>query len=191
MSLNEETIVASYKIMNHITKGYQWYADTPEQPFRYDKGSIWLINPDTKEWMLELEKSGDLWYFHEIYHIFSRYLNMDESDFELFIKIWVEDALKRGVVSTIRLPTKRGGMVEDALERGVTSTRPLRMEHRRTVEGVLERGVVSTIEVETMAEVLVEDTLERGVAFTNNGLEYHKKNKFVELCLSFLRKIKR
>ena len=213
MSLNEETIVASYKIMNHITKGYQWYHDTPEQPFEWSEGSIWLINPKTKEWMLELEKSGDLWYFHEIYHIFSRYLNMDVSDIESFIKIWMEDALERGVVSTwmvsstravqmedalergvvstIRLPTKRGGLVEDALERGVVSTGPRLMLTGRRVEDALERGVVSTIEVETMEEVLVEDALERGVAFTNNGLEYHKKNKFVELCLSFLRKIKR
>ena len=191
MSLNEETIVASYKIMNHITKGYQWYTDTPEQPFRYDKGSIWLINPETNKWMIQLQELGTLWYFHEVSHTFSRYLNMDEFDFESFIEIWVEDALERGVVSTLWADTTWHWSVEDALERGVVSTHVLSSGAFRRVEDALERGVVLRVRDGRGGFLQMEDALERGVTFTNNGLEYHKKNKFVELCLSFLRKIKR
>ena len=62
--------------METITKEYQWYTDTPEQPFEYSEGSIWLINPETGEWILELEKSGVLWYEYETPVIFSKYLNM-------------------------------------------------------------------------------------------------------------------
>ena len=50
--------------------------------------------------MLELEKSGDLWYHHKTPDIFSKFLNMEQSDFESFIKIWVEDVLEREVTST-------------------------------------------------------------------------------------------
>jgi len=96
MELNQKIIESASKLMEINTKGYQWYTDTPEQPFEYSEGSIWLINPETGEWILELEKSGVLWYEYEIPDSFSKYLNMGKSDFQSFIKIWVEDALKRG-----------------------------------------------------------------------------------------------
>jgi len=123
--LREETSELSDKekdaakgLMKILTKDYQWYTDTPEQPFEFTPGSIWLINPDTKEWVLELKKSGDLWYNYETYDTFSRYLNMEKSDFEPFIKIWVEDVLKREIVS---INNQWGGhtfRVEDVLENG-------------------------------------------------------------------------
>ena len=109
---------AGYILMNNLTKGYQWYHDTPKQPFEITPGSIWLINPKTKQWMFELKKSGRLWYYDKTYDTFSMYLNMEESDFESFIKIWVEDVLKRGVISTRRIEWPPGWRVEDVLNNG-------------------------------------------------------------------------
>jgi hypothetical protein len=117
--LTDGQIKAGYALMNHLTKGYQWYYDTPEQPFKHTSGSIWLINPDTKQWMLELKKSGDLWYYYKTPDSFSRYLNMEKSDFKSFIKIWVEDVLKRGVVSTWIRERKDRKLVGDALKNGI------------------------------------------------------------------------
>jgi hypothetical protein len=117
--LTDGQIKYGYDLMNIHTKGYQWYTDTPEQPFTYSEGSIWLINPDTKEWMIELEKSGHLWYNYKTPDSFSKYLNMEKSDFELFIKIWVEDALERGVVSTLGYVDLSELQVEDVLEKGI------------------------------------------------------------------------
>jgi hypothetical protein len=116
--LTDAQIKSGYALMNMITKGYHWYHDTPEQPFEYTEGSIWLINPDTNEWMLELKKSGDLWYYYKTYDTFSMYLNMEESDFQSFIKIWVEDVLKKGVVTTGSKSWARRGKVKDVLENG-------------------------------------------------------------------------
>ena len=117
--LTDGQIKSAYSLMNMITKGYKWYtADTPEQPFEYSEGSIWLINPDTKQWMLELNKSGKLWYYMETPESFSKYLNMEESDFVSFIKIWVEDVLKKGVISTPRGTTRWPTTVEDVLNNG-------------------------------------------------------------------------
>jgi hypothetical protein len=116
--LTDGQIKVGYALMNIIIKGYQWYIDTPEQRFEYSPESIWLIKPETKEWMLELKKSGDLWYNYETYDTFSRYLNMEKSDFEPFIKIWVEDVLKREIDS---INNQWGGhtfRVEDVLEKG-------------------------------------------------------------------------
>jgi hypothetical protein len=116
--LTDGQIKASYSLMNMITKGYKWYYDTPEQPFGLTPGSIWLINPEINEWMLQLKKSGDLWYNYETRDTFSKYLNMKRSDFESFIKIWVEDVLKRGVVSTKEKSLFTTWVVEDALKNG-------------------------------------------------------------------------
>jgi hypothetical protein len=104
--------------MNMITKGYHWYHDTPEQPFKLSQGSIWLINPDTKEWMLHLKKLGHLWYHYKTPESFSKYLNMEESDFKSFFKIWVEDVLERRVVSTIHVGYQGGNQVKDVLKNG-------------------------------------------------------------------------
>ena len=116
--LTDGQIKAAYSLMNMITKDYQWYHDTPEQPFKFTPGSIWLINPKTKQWIFELEKSGDLWYYYGTTNTFSKYLNMEKSDFESFIKIWVEDVLKRGVVSTKVRAMWRASWVEDVLKNG-------------------------------------------------------------------------
>jgi len=120
MKLNQKIIDASYKLMEMITKGCYWYHDTPEQPFDYSEGSIWLINPETKDWILVLEKSGDLWYYNGIMDTFFKYLNMKYSDFDSFIKIWVEDNLQREVVLTGGLPMTLDGKVKDVLENGNT-----------------------------------------------------------------------
>jgi hypothetical protein len=118
--LTDGQIKYGYDLMNIITKGYQWYHDTPEQPFELElsQGSIWLINPDTKEWMLNLRKSGELWFYYKTLDTFSKYLNMEESDFESFIKIWVEDVLKREVFSTHWTFRKPIDFVEDVLKNG-------------------------------------------------------------------------
>jgi hypothetical protein len=116
--LTDEQIKAGYDLMNMITKGYQWYTDTPEQPFEWSEGSIWLINPKTEEWMFELRKLGKLWYYYKTPDIFSKYLNMEEPDFQSFIKIWVEDFLNREVVSTPSGTLGEIWEVEDVLENG-------------------------------------------------------------------------
>jgi hypothetical protein len=145
--LREETSDLSDKkknaadgLMGIITKEYQWYTDTPEQPFEYSEGSIWLINPETKEWMLELDKSGELYYYYKTPDTFSDYLNMDKSDFQSFIKVWVEDALKIGTVSTGGRTWSRGGQVEDVLKRGVVSSIAGISSRWRKVEDVIENG---------------------------------------------------
>ena len=162
MKLNQKIIDAASKLMEMITEDYHWYTDTPEQPFEYSEGSIWLINPETEKWMLELEKSGDLWYYYGTSDIFSMYLNMEVSDFKSFIKIWVEDVLKRGVISTREGIWPKRCRVEDVLKRGVISTTHEYLAYGALVEDVLKRGVNSTDEDGNSNRDEVEDVLENG-----------------------------
>ena len=104
--------------MNHLTKDYNWYYDTPEQRFKHTPKSIWLINPETKEWILELKKNGGLLWYWNFYKNFQRYFNMKRPDFERFIKLWVEDVLNRRVFSTENRSRRAAYHMEDVLNRG-------------------------------------------------------------------------
>ena len=126
--------------MDHLTKGYNWYYDTPEQRFEYTPESIWLINPETKQWVLKLQKEGNLWWYVGFYRNFQRYFNMKRSDFEKFIKVWVEDVLNRGVSSTNYIDYQIGTQVEDVLNRGVSSTEDHNLTPRFIVVDVLYHG---------------------------------------------------
>jgi hypothetical protein len=107
--LTDRQIKAGYALMNILTKGYHWYSKSY---------GTWLINPDTKEWMFEFDESGHLRYHYITYETFYMYLNMEVYDFESFIKIWVEDVLKRGVVSTGGTWSSFRASVENVLKNG-------------------------------------------------------------------------
>ena len=107
-----------YQYMNFLTKDYVWYYDTPEQSFKWSPGSIWLINPETKEWVLELEKDGTLWLNGGFYINFRKYFNMERPDYERFIYVWLEDVLNRGVSATRSVLYDRDTGLEDVLSRG-------------------------------------------------------------------------
>jgi hypothetical protein len=172
MELNQKIIESASKLMEINTKGYQWYTDTPEQPFEYSEGSIWLINPETGEWILELEKSGVLWYEYEIPDSFSKYLNMGISDFQSFIKIWVEDALKRGVDSTTWGRLYPVEPVEEALKRGVSSTISewKGIQRHQGVEDVVEKGTVITVKLGEWSQVGVGDVIKNGNTIKNQEI---------------------
>jgi len=107
-----------YKFMELQTKDCIWYYDTPEKRFESSPESIWLINPKTKKWVLELKKSGKLLWYWNFCISFQRYFNMGESDFNKFIKIWVEDVLNRRVSTIHWMGFTPNTTVEDVLNRG-------------------------------------------------------------------------
>jgi hypothetical protein len=179
MKLNQKINDAASKIMETITKGYLWYHDTPEQPFEYSEGSIWLINPKTGEWFLELQKDGVLWYDYGTPDSFSKYLNMGRSDFESFIKTWMEDALKRGVLSTNRewKGIQRHEGVEDVLNRGVVSVVRNEINWDDEIKDVLENGTVTTVKLGEWSHVGVGDVIENGNTIKNQEILINDTNK--------------
>ena len=143
---------------------YVWYFDTPEQRFKYTSGSIWLINPNTKEWAFELTKSGHLWYFHYIRNDFLELFPINDIEFEEIVKLWVEDALKRGVSTTHGSLVWDGASVEDALKRGVSTTGMVQGRWGGAVEDALKRGVSTTFASRMEGSLRVVDVLKRGVS---------------------------
>ena len=143
-------------------KDYVWYFDTPEQRFKYTSGSIWIINPNTKEWAFELTKSGHLWYFHYIRNDFLELFPINDIEFEEIVKLWVEYTFKSGVSTTECSGWNANHWVEDVLKRGVTTTESF--ERGSGVEDVLKRGVSTTSKDSGWWTSRVEDALKRGVS---------------------------
>jgi hypothetical protein len=146
--LKEETsdlkpalIKAFYGFMEMETQGYEIYVDIPENRFRYNPESIWIINPKTKGWIIGLLKSGKLWYYGPLYDNFSKWFNEERSVFEQLIRMWVEDVLKRGVL-TIPVPMPAAiRSVGDVLKRGILTTRFHFAPGDDRVEDVLKKGI--------------------------------------------------
>ena len=124
--LKEETsdikpslIRAFYTFMEIETQDYNVYIDTPENRFEYNPESIWIINPDTKGWIIGFKRFGKLWYNTQLYENFLIWFKEDKSVFEQLITMWVEDFLRRKV-STIRMIyTDMNPDVEDVLITGI------------------------------------------------------------------------
>jgi hypothetical protein len=100
-------------------EGYNIYVDTPENRFKYNPESIWIINPKTKGWIIGLLKSGKLWYYNGVYDNFLIWFKEERSVFEQLITMWVEDVLKKGVSTMVSDTTSGGWVVLDALNRGI------------------------------------------------------------------------
>jgi len=124
--LKEETsdlkpalIRAFYSFMEMETQGYEIYVDTPENRFEYSPETIWVINPKTERWMIELLKSGELWYYGPLYDNFSKWFNEERSVFKQLIAMWVEDVINRGVSTTRAFASVQPGTVVDVLKKGI------------------------------------------------------------------------
>ena len=139
--LKPALIKAFYSFMEMETEGYEIYVDTPEKRFKYSPKSIWVINSKTKKWILELENSGNLWYYYQLYNNFSNWFNEERSVFEQLITMWVEDVLKNEVSTTRGMFFGRIWPVVDVLKRGVLTTHNGSEEVRGQVEDVLNRGI--------------------------------------------------
>ena len=144
-------------------KDYVWYFDTPEQRFKYTSGSIWIINPNTKEWAFELTKSGHLWYFHYIRNDFLELFPINDIEFEEIVKLWVEDTFKSSVSTTGCSGWNANHWVEDTLKSGVSTTRASLDSSTRRVEDTLKRGVSINVKKGYASEKWLDDVIEIGV----------------------------
>jgi len=97
---------------------------------------------------------------------------MGKSDFQSFIKIWVEDTLKKGVFSTTLYPAASKSGVEDALKRGVSSTISEweGIQRHQGVKDVVEKGTVITVKLGEWSQVGVGDVIKNGNTIKNQEI---------------------
>ena len=136
------------RLINDNVKGVDTY---------FHNGSMWLIFTDKKEWIIELEKGGNLWYNYGFFLNLFKYLSLDVVENQHYITKWVEDIIQNGVRNTGTIPYVYTATVEGIIQNGVRDTLYLSMESRGRVVDTIKNGVKDTNSYHTDGEYGFED----------------------------------
>ena len=137
------------KLRSALFAYFDFYTKNASIYFNPDTESIWMIFPEEKIWVFELENDGDLWYNYNFFDGVFKYLTLDVTENQYYITKWVEDTLKKGVRYTQNPGYKKPDCVEDTLKNGVKDT--------------VMRG--------SYLPVAVKDTLKKGKKLNNDESE--------------------
>ena len=133
--LKEETEDGMKDIMfdmfDENTKGSEIY--------EYDN-SLWMIIPETKEWVFEIEHNLTLWYNLPFFEKIYKYVSLDVIDNQHYITEWVKDIIKKGVRNTVVDYYPQRFHVEDIIKKGVRNTLPDAIYKAYQVQDILKRG---------------------------------------------------
>ena len=167
MNLNEsdddksEDYDLVFSLFDDFTRGANIY-------YNPETESIWMIFPEEKIWVFQLEKDGDLWYYYHFFDGVFKYLSLDVIDNQHYITKWVEDTLKRGVKHTLHKTFYYPRRVEDTLKKGVKHTNPELSLAIKWVEDTLKKGVKGTSKGGFLSKPHVEDILKKGKKLNND-----------------------
>ncbi len=148
------------RLINDNVKGVDTY---------FHNGSMWLIFTDKKEWVIELEKSGNLWYNYGFFLNLFKYLSLDVIENQHYITKWVEDTIQNGVKDTGDIRKLFSGYVEDTIQNGVKDTGFARKRNSRFVEDTIQNGIKNTNSYHTDGEygfedfIIVETIVDNGI----------------------------
>jgi len=126
----EEEII--FELLDDFTSGGKLYYDDEYK-------SIWMINPDTKQWIFEFKKTGTLWYSYPVFTKIFKYVSMDYPDFNPYIKKWVERILQKEAKNTQSMGGQETFWVERILQKEVKNTIELNGSAAPTVERILQQ----------------------------------------------------
>ena len=146
------------KLFNNAIEGVDVY---------HHNGSFWLIFTDRKEWVIELDKSGKLWYRYQFFQNLFNYVSLDVIENQHYITEWVEDTIQNGVKKTETEYLKWSPVVEDTIQNGVMSTSKFLFHYYNSVEDTIRNGVMSTGTGSKNRDWWVEDTIKNGVKNTS------------------------
>lgn len=120
-----------FDIFDENTKGAELY--------KYDN-SLWMILPEQKEWVIEIDIDLTLWYNYRFFKKIYKYVSLDAIDNQHYITEWVEDILKTGIIGTVGCNQLSPFEVEDIIKTGIRHTRKYGFESRFAVEDIIKKG---------------------------------------------------
>ena len=133
--LREETEDGMKDIMfdmfDENTKGAEFY--------EYDN-SLWMIIPDAKVWIFEIQDDLTLWYNLPFFEKIYKYVSLDVIDNQHYITEWVEDIIKKGVRNTRNSILQFENLVEDIIKKGIKNTLPDAIYKAYQVQDIIKTG---------------------------------------------------
>ena len=102
--------------------------------------SLWMIIPETKEWVFWIDSNLYLWYKYNFFNKIYKYVSLDVIDNEHYITEWVEDIIKKGVRNTIHHFFIPHTSVEDIIKKGIKNTLPDAIYKAYQVQDIIKTG---------------------------------------------------
>ena len=141
-----------------------------------NNGSLWVINTEKQNWILEFTENNTLWYNYQFFEKKMRLCNLDCVDNKDLIQKWfesrflnidpVEDTIQNGVKHTSNHVGMLRYEVEDTIQNGVKHTSDGMNWHSAAVEDTIQNGVKHTSVPPYIEQKLVEDTIQNGIKET-------------------------
>ena len=120
-----------FNIINDSVEGVDFYKN---------KGELWLIFTDSKQWVIRLTERGDLYYNYDFFKNIFKYLSMDVVENQYYITEWVEDTIQNGVRRAFKFKFALQHSVEDTIQNGVRSTFHVKEWFHIPVEDTIQNG---------------------------------------------------
>ena len=121
-----------FDMINYFVKGADLYEH---------EGSLWLIFTDEKKWVIELTNNGKLWYNHDFFKSFFKYLSLDVLENQDYITEWVKDTIENRVKNTRYLGLLNTQRVEDTIKNGVKRISGHDLRQYDNVEDTIQNGM--------------------------------------------------
>jgi hypothetical protein len=145
--------------------------------------SLWLIHTEDREWIIEFDYNGILWFNYNFFRTAFKFISLDVDNNRSYVTEWfesrflnkpkVEDDIQNGVKDVRSLDTFQIISVEDAIQNGVKDTITSEMRSRLTAENIIENGVKHTLMTNELYNLPVEDTIQNGVKHTRPWTRNH------------------
>ncbi len=172
--IEQEKLDLIFELLDDFTSDGKLYYDDEYE-------SIWMINPDTKQWIFELTKTGRLWYYNPIFSEIFKYVFIEYPDFKPYITKWVERILQKEVKDTQTGTLLTAMHVERILQKEVKDTHPNAGSQLYSVERILQKEVKDTYGKRLTNTTVVERILQKEVKDTQGA--FAKREGFVERIL--------
>jgi len=137
----------------------------------HHNNSTWLIFTDTKQWVVELNEGGTLWYNYSFFNNLFQYVSLDVIENQQHITKWMENIIQKGLRYTGSPDWNRNKVAEDALENGVKENSFTYVGKQIGCDDAIKNGVKETNHVDVMKffDNKVEEVLQNRVKNTQNN----------------------
>ena len=144
-----------------------------------NNGSLWVINTEKQNWILEFTENNTLWYNYQFFEKKMRLCNLDCVDNKDLIQKWfesrflnidpVEDTIQNGVKHTSVPPYIEQKLVEDTIQNGIKETKVLYKQPELLVENTIQNGVKQICNLSFSQPKIVKSAIQDGVKDTKGG----------------------
>jgi hypothetical protein len=135
--------------------------------------SLWLIHTEDREWIIEFDYNGILWFNYNFFRTAFKFISLDVDNNRSYVTEWfesrflnkpkVEYDIQNGVKDVRSLDTFQIISVEDTIQNGVKHTRPWTRNHLDSLEDTIQNGIKRTEKGNPIQNLITEHIIQNGI----------------------------